>query len=203
MRGCRAAGPLNLAVRRRPLDTFRPSLALAFKKLRKRINEQASRSEAEVPELEKQAKAVEGRIARLAEAIMSSEEPPGTLVRMMAEQEKELGAIRQRIAALKASGSTLDLEARRLEKEARERLKDFQGLLQRNPEEARKVLEAVLVGPLVWTPIETKEGRRYEIRGKLDPTGVLSGGSNPPIDGVPNGIRTRVTALKGPCPGPG
>jgi len=22
-------------------------------------------------------------------------------------------------------------------------------------------------------------------------------------DGVPNGIRTRVTALKGPCPGPG
>ena len=49
---------------------------------------------------------------------MSSEEPPGTLVRMMAEQEKELGAIRQRIAALKASGSTLDLEARRLEKEA-------------------------------------------------------------------------------------
>jgi len=51
-------------------------IALAFKKLRERINEQARRSEAEVPQLERQAKAVEGKISRLAEAIMSSEEPP-------------------------------------------------------------------------------------------------------------------------------
>jgi hypothetical protein len=38
----------------------------------------------------------------------------------------------------------IDLEVRRLEREARARLSDFAGLLERNPTEPRKALEALL-----------------------------------------------------------
>ena len=54
-----------------------------------------------------------------------------------------------------------------MEREARRRLRDLRGLLERNPDEARRALEALLDGPLRFQPTETPAGRRYEIRGKI------------------------------------
>ena len=98
---------------------------------------------------------------------------------------------------LAVAPSVLDLEVRRLEREARTRLANLQGLLGRNVVEGRKALEALLDGPLRFTPVQTKDGRRYEI------TGAAAVGFLCTTDCVPKGIRTPVTALKGPCPGPG
>ena len=165
-------------------------VAVAFKKLRERIQEHGERASSDLPLLLTREKEIELKLKRLAEALTASDKPPVTVVQMMAEQEQELTAVRQRMEALKASASVLDLEARRLEKDAMERLKHLHGALERNPAEARVLLERLLVGPLVWTPIDTPEGRRFDIRGELDPTGVASGegaGSTPPFNGVPNG----------------
>ena len=74
------------------------------------------------------------------------------------------------------------------------KLDELKGLTERRPEDARRALERLLVGPLTMSPVETPEGRRYRVSGK---TGLGS------MDGVPSGIRTRVTALKGLGPGPG
>jgi hypothetical protein len=36
-----------------------------------------------------------------------------------------------------------------------------------NPKRAREALEALLDGKMVFEPVETPEGRRYEVTGKL------------------------------------
>ncbi len=53
--------------------------------------------------------------------------------------------------------AVLDLEVRRLEREARPRLADLQELLSRNVAEARKALEALFDGPTLHT---NTNGRR-------------------------------------------
>jgi hypothetical protein len=67
----------------------------------------------------------------------------------------------------------VDLEVRRLAKEARSRLEDLRGTMQRNPDEARKVMEAMLKGPITFTPIETSDGKRYRIRGAVAILGMF------------------------------
>jgi len=42
----------------------------------------------------------------------------------------------------------------------------------RDPDEARKVVEALLDGPATFTPIETPDGRRYKVAGRIA-TGAL------------------------------
>jgi site-specific DNA recombinase len=66
-----------------------------------------------------------------------------------------VGDVQGRLSAYKALPSVLDIETRRLEKDARARIADLRGALRRNPEAARKALEKVLTGPLVFPPIDT------------------------------------------------
>ena len=54
-------------------------------------------------------------------------------------------------------------------------------LLDRNPQEARTALEALVAGPLSCAPTETPEGKRYAI------TGQIAVGSLFTIDSVPRG----------------
>jgi hypothetical protein len=68
---------------------------------------------------------------------------------------------------MEAAPSVINLETRRMEKEARRRLDNLRALFEKNPEDARRALEALLDGPLSFKPIETDDGQRYEISGKL------------------------------------
>ena len=76
----------------------------------------------------------------------------------------------------------------------RRRRPELQGLTERRHEEPRKALEALLVGPLTFSPIQTEDGARFQVEGSAALRGTMTG--------VPSGIRTRVTALKGLGPGP-
>jgi hypothetical protein len=61
---------------------------------------------------------------------------------------------------------------RRHEVSVRKRLEQFRELLDREPAEAGKIVEALLDGPLTFRPIETTEGKRYEVTGRIA-TGTL------------------------------
>ena len=63
---------------------------------------------------------------------------------------------------------------RRLEREARQRLDEFTGLLGRNPVEGRRVLEALLTGPLRFSPMDTPEGKRFRIEGEMGLEGLMA-----------------------------
>jgi hypothetical protein len=89
---------------------------------------------------------------------VATDEKPQTIVRLIAEREKALRDVEARLAALAAAPGALNLETRRLEKEARRRLADFRALLDRNRQEARVDLDALLEGPLSFAPVQTPEG---------------------------------------------
>ena len=110
---------------------------------------------------------------------------------------KSLVEVRARLEVIAVAPAVLDLEVRRLEKEARTRRADFPGAARAQRTESHKTLEALLPAPLRFTPVQTKDGRRYEITGAAAVRAFCT------IESVPKGIRTPVTALKGPCPGPG
>jgi site-specific DNA recombinase len=167
--------------------------------VRRRLSGRADENAGEIKELTKKAAKLKAEIVRLGEAIVSTSEPPHALVKMMAEREASLATIEARATVLKAAPSVIDLEVRRVEKEAQKRLADLREVVQQRPLEARGVLEALLVGPITFTPIDAPEGRRFRLQGKASTGGVIGPSS---IDGVPSGIRTRVTALKGLGPGP-
>ena len=166
--------------------------------IRRRLKHRAEQP-SDVPELEKRATKLKAEVRRLGEALLSTDQPLATVTAMLAERESQLRDVLARIAVHQAAPMALDLETRRLEKEARARMADLRGMLQRNRQEGRKVLEKLLTGPLLFTPIQTPQGPRFQISGEAN-VGNMLGIS---IEGVPNEIRTRVTALKGPCPGPG
>ena len=125
-------------------------------------------------------------------------------MKMIAEREERLEMLEARLASIRTAPSVLDLEVRRLEKQARSRLEDFRELMGQNPDEARGALEALLHGPLRFTPVETpdREALPGRGRGRLEAMLAVEGIGRCTTGGVPSGIRTRVTALKGLGPGP-
>src|SRR5262245_16013031 len=64
------------------------------------------------------------------------------------------------------------------------------------------MLRKILTGKIELEPVGSGRERAYKFRGALTIGRLISGISNTPDCGGPNGIRTRVSALRGPCPGP-
>jgi hypothetical protein len=152
-----------------------------IREIRRRLSDRARRTDFEVPQLKARAKSLRREFDKLAAALVATEEKPHTIVRLIAERERALSEVEARLAAHRASPPAIDLETGRLEREARGRLADFPGLLGRRPEEGRRALEALLEGPFVCQPIETTEGKRYQITGQAALRSLFT------IDSDPNG----------------
>ena len=116
------------------------------------------------PRLEAEAQRLKGEIDKLARALLSTDDKPQTLVKMMAEREDTLAAIRAQLASMKTAPQVLDLEARRMEKEARRRIEDVRDVMGRRGEAAKRALSTLLDGKLTFTPLPDK---RYEITGRI------------------------------------
>jgi hypothetical protein len=67
----------------------------------------------------------------------------------------------------------LSLEVRRLERDVLARMAGLRGVLARNPKRAREALQALLAGKLTFRPVETGDGKRYEVTGRLALGGLL------------------------------
>lgn len=98
-----------------------------------------------------------------------------------------LNALLERLAARQARCATLEAELTLhatpravvslagLEPRLRAKLADWRGLLQRNVQDARAVLRALLVGPLRFTPIVEARRRGYAFEGAIALDRLLSG----------------------------
>ena len=163
----------------------------ALDEIRRRLKHRAGQP-SEIPELEKRATKLKAEIRRLGDALLSTDQPLATVTTMLSEREAQLRNVLARVAAYQAAPLALDLETRRLEKEARARMADLRGMLQRNRQEGRKVLEKLLTGPLLFTPIQTPQGPRFQISGEAN-VGNMLGIS---IDCVPNGTPSILNPTK-------
>ena len=133
--------------------------------IRRRLAERSTASSTALPQLEKEASGLRIEINRLVAAITSTDKAPAPLVHALSERQERLDALETRLRTAKAAPAAIELEIRRMEAEAKRRLGDARGAMMRNPDEARRVLQLVLAGPLRVTPIDLPEGRRFQIEG--------------------------------------
>ncbi len=89
------------------------------------------RRNTERDDLSAEAQRLRGEIDRLVAALASGVESP-TIAAVVGQREKRLNEVRARLEVLAVAPAVLDLEVRRLEKEAHGRLREFQALLTRN-----------------------------------------------------------------------
>ncbi len=165
-----------------------------LREVRERLKQHGKRGESRQPELRKQVANLQSELTKLGAALLASDEAPATIVAMIAEREAQVRELKAQIAITEAAPGVLDLEVRRIEQEARKRLDDVRTLMAGHPGEARKALEAILHGPLTFTPVEVDGGKRYRVEGSVLVGRLLTADRSV---GVPSGIRTRVTSVKG------
>jgi DNA invertase Pin-like site-specific DNA recombinase len=148
-------------------NVLRESLVLdTLAEVRRRLEARARTADTRGPQVETEIRGLRAEIERLVTALAScGGEQPQAVLRAIGEREKRVAALEADLRASRAAPGAVSLEVRRMEREARQRLDDLRGLLDRNPVEARRVLEALLDGPLTFEPFENSEGRRFRIRG--------------------------------------
>ena len=144
-----------------------------------------------------------GEQQRLVDAIAQGAGDVSALVGALRQRQELLLTVRSEPDGLKApTAASFDREE--IVNAAHAHAVDLQGLLRANTTEARRVLATRLDGRLTFTP--KRDGRRqfYEFTGAgtIRPIlGAILGGIleiSITRYGVPTGIRTRVSALKGP-----
>jgi site-specific DNA recombinase len=171
----------------------------ALAEVRRRLRDRAASSTSDRAMTEAEVGRLDREIRRLVSVAASLDEAdkPEELGRQIEEKTRRRRELRARLDADRAAPAAIDREVRGMEEAARARLADLRALLGRNPTEARRAVEALLRGPITFTP--TSAGApRFELSGEIS-TGGFFRFCNP---GVPSGIRTRVAGLKGRGPGP-
>lgn len=182
---------------RRPVDTVNHALVdwlvthvlsedvvlEALREVRRRLAARAKATTTELPVIQKEAAQLRGEIARLVAALASTDQQPAPIVTAIAERQDRLSVLEARLRAAKAAPEAIQVEVRRMEAEVRQRLQEFRGMLDRNPEEARQVIRALLRGPLRFKPIEVPDGKRYRIEGEVSVAGILGGGERTAAEG--------------------
>lgn len=152
--------------------------------LEARMSSEAQAWQQELPSLEAKALTLKTELRRLGELALAADTPLETVANMIRERETELRDVNARMAIVRAAPSVLREQIRAVRDDALARLADFAGLVERNPQEARRALEALLGAPLHFTPVETAEGKRYHIEGEIEVGRLFT------IEGVPSGIGT-------------
>ncbi len=152
--------------------------------------------------LQERARAVEVELARLAQAIAAGG-PLGALVGAIGEREREREAIGSELAGLGQAEALRQVDVRWLQREVSARLTAWQGLLGKQPEEARAILRELLAGRLIFRPHIEGPRRYYEFTGQVSLGRIISGVLNSMALVTPAGFEPAISTLKGSRPGPG
>jgi site-specific DNA recombinase len=134
---------------------------------------------------------------RLVAAIASGGQLGGLLTALQAREttRAEMEAARLRMRAERRLEAS---DAARVRLELQALADSWRGVLANQSAHARPIVSALLVNRVTFIPTGTK---RWTVNGEGTIAGLFERVFIP-RDGVPNGIRTRVLALKGPRPGP-
>ena len=173
--------------------------------VRDEIAAQMPQREADIAMLEAELRTVTAEQNRLAKAIAISDEIP----ELMTEMKQRLARIRHLEAQIGAARRTPDELAGMVDKiegHVKDQLADLRAALA-DRRDLREILMALFPKGIQFSPARTTDGARqvWQMRGpanyKLLGTGA-TGALRSNLNCDPNGIRTRVTCVKGGCPRP-
>jgi hypothetical protein len=118
----------------------------------------------------------ENQVARITDAIATTDRPITELVAQLQRVDSRRQELAQALAKLGAAPPPRSrIDWRLLERQARERLRDWRSLLQRQVTQARELLREILVAPIRLTPFAIGARKGYRFEGKAAIGGLLRG----------------------------
>ena len=138
-----------------------------FAETRRRFERQSATRDADVERLDSQITKLRKEVRNLSEAIAMADVSLPSLVERLSERQAELSKLEAQALARRTAPSTRALAYRRIERHVVEDLDDLRGVLSLSPKRAREALQALLVDKLTLRPIDTAEGKRYEVTGRM------------------------------------
>ena len=152
--------------------------------------------------VERELSLIETRMRNLTEAIANGN-PPEFLVGQLRDEEIRKKTLIGDLENLVNRGQVASLDRTRLKRQLVAKATDLRGLLSRRVAQARQVIRKLVVGRLTFTPFEEGGRKGHRFRGEGTYGRLLAGdtfSTSVPTTrlGGSNGIRTRVSALRGP-----
>ena len=182
-----------------------PMVAMVLEHVRAEIAAQLPQNQAEVAGLEAELKTVSAEQKRLAKAVAMSDEIP-ELMTELKQRFTRIKHLESQISSARRTPAEYESLIERVEASIKERLADIRGVLAKGCD-LREILMALFPKGLQFSPARTPDGGRqiWKIRGPANYAVLRTGDlgalrSNANCD--PDGIRTRVTCVKGGCPRP-
>jgi hypothetical protein len=156
-------------------DLFRPEVVqAAIDKAVDLLRPSDATFEAQRDEIRRSLSRLDGELVRLAAAVAQGA-GLGCLIDALRAREAERDELRLQLAALEGRRRLASMDASRLADAARNRLTDWQGLLNRQPEQTRQILGKLIVGRLVFTPRREGSVGYYDFAGQGSLTRLLAG----------------------------
>jgi Recombinase zinc beta ribbon domain len=140
----------------------------------------------ETTRLEVELRRLDGELRRLANVIATAGGEVQSLMTAIREREGERVRVQGRLAELAATSQVAHMDRARLDRDLRQRLTDWQGLILKQPQQARQGLKKLLEGRLAFTPTEDGTAVEFSGQGRLDPilAGVTEAWNGLPKGGV-------------------
>ncbi len=148
-------------------DVVMEAVRQAVERLRPSQGELEAKRKALVAEIE----TIDAERARLADAIAAGGNLPA-LLDAVRERERQKQRLTRSLDDLTGMRQIGQVDHRRLEKDLRARLVNWQGLLQQHVPQARQILKRLLAGRLVFTPISKPRSEMVGASVKAGPAGV-------------------------------
>jgi len=133
---------------------------------------------------------LDDELARLAAAIAQGGDL-GSLVQALKSREATRDQLRAELLSVGQTPLVTAVDARRLDRDVRVRLTEWQAVLHRQTTQARQILQKLLVGRFAFTPGEDLEGRFYEFAGQGALDKLLTGIIRPSSVVTPAGFHDR------------
>ena len=146
---------------------------------------------------------VTAEVARFTTAVGAGGGDLMPLLKALREREEERERVEAELSSLAGAADVAALDTRRMRRTLAASLNDWRGILERQADHAREALRVLLEGRIAFTP-DASAGR-YSFEGRVVVGRLISGAIEAGTfnsGGGPNGVRTRVSALRGPCPRP-
>lgn len=149
-----------------------------IKELRAILQERLTRTPIESQQLVDEARTLKREIDHLTVALASIDDKPSAVIQTIADKEKRLRHIDAQLATMESTVNTVDLERRRLEREAQRRLAEINAEFTASPEHARNVLGRLVGDDKVrFHPVNG----RYVIEGRVAVPKLLLSGTAVPV----------------------
>ncbi len=124
--------------------------------------------------LKKEADKIRREIDRLVNALARTDEKPDSLVKAIADRQERLRDVDGQLRAAETTPALMEHYLDRIARRAREAIEDIRGTFEHQPEKTRELVGTLFGGRIMFRPMITSDGPRFELEAPAAPGRLLA-----------------------------